>query len=173
MKYEIVNEKLNIKACTIGDLTYEQVRSFLEAWNDGSSISTLTAFIEDESYALVLNKDNDKYGYYLDLCESYLVTTDEKRAAFREKTKNTPWHMTLQLMDKLIMLRRNKEVIDMLGKQKACGLEYPRQIFESIIKEYNFSDEKWHMWKAYLYGIIQGKRMERARRKAGVDHETN
>lgn len=40
MKYEIVNEKLNIKACTIGDLTFEQVRSFLEARNDGSSIST-------------------------------------------------------------------------------------------------------------------------------------
>lgn len=173
MKYEIINEKLNIKACTIGNLTFEQVRGFLEAWNDGSSISTLTAFIEDESYALVLNKDNDQYDCYLELCESYLVTTDEKRAAFRERNKNAPWHMTLQLMDKLIMLRRNKEVIDMLKKQKTCVLEYPRQIFESIIKENSFSNEKWDMWQAYLYGIIQGKRMERARRKAGKDHETN
>jgi len=94
MKYEIVNEKLNIKACTIGDLTFEQVRSFLEARNDGSSISTLTAFIDEEDEALVLNKDDKRYDLYLAMCEKYLSTTDEKRTNFREKSKDNPHYNT-------------------------------------------------------------------------------
>ena len=173
MKYEIVNEKLNIKACTIGDLTFEQVRSFLEARNDGSSISTLTAFIDEEDEALVLNKDDKRYDLYLAMCEKYLSTTDEKRTNFREKSKDNPHFNTVCLLDKLIEMRRVGEIMKMLGNQKEKYADYPKHVFDGIIKKYDFSDERFHMWKAYTYGIIQGKRAERARRKAGAVNEAN
>ena len=74
--YKVINKELNIKSCSIGDLTMQQVQSFLELWDDGCSISTLTAFIDNEDNALVLNKDNQKYEIYLEMCKKYLSTTD-------------------------------------------------------------------------------------------------
>lgn len=60
MKYEVIDKELNIKACSVGDLTMQQVQSFLKLWDDGCSISTLTAFIDKEDKAVVLNRDNDE-----------------------------------------------------------------------------------------------------------------
>nr|DAE57539.1 MAG TPA: hypothetical protein [Caudoviricetes sp.] len=173
MEYKVINEELNIKACRIGDLTMQQVQSFLKLWNDGSSISTLTAFIDEEDKALVLNKDNKNYNLYLTMREKYLSTTDEKRTDFREKSKDNPHYETVCLLDKLIELRRVGEVMKMLGSQKEKYVDYPKHVFDGIIKNYDFSDERFHMWKAYTYGIIQGKRAERARRKAGAVNEAN
>lgn len=48
MGYEVIDKELNIKACSIGDLTLEQVQSFLQLWDDGKPISLLTAFVDRE-----------------------------------------------------------------------------------------------------------------------------
>ena len=173
MGYEVINQELNIKTCSIGDLTLEQVQSFLQLWDDGKPISLLTAFIDEEDEALVLNKDDKRYDLYLAMCEKYLSTTDEKRTNFREKSKDNPHYNTVCLLDKLIELRRVGEVMKMLGNQKEKYVDYPVNVFDGIIKNYDFSDERFHMWKAYTYGIIQGKRAERARRKAGAVNEAN
>ena len=42
--YEVINEKLKLESCSIGDLTLNIVNGMLKSWNDGSSISTLTIF---------------------------------------------------------------------------------------------------------------------------------
>lgn len=173
MGYEVIDKELNIKACSVGDLTMQQVQSFLKLWDDGCSISTLTAFIDNEDNALVLNKDNQKYEICLEMCKKYLSITDEKRADFREKSKDNPFYQTVCLLDKLIEIRRVEKIMKMLGRQKAGSIGYPKSVFDGIIKECDFSSEQFHMWKAYTYGIIQGKRMERSRRKAGIAHETN
>ena len=173
MKYEVINQELNIKTCSIGDLTLEQVQSFFELWNDGSSISTLTVFIDKEDKAVVLNRDNDEYDLCLAMCEKYLSTTDEKRANFREKSKDTPHYQTVCLLDELIEIRRVEKIMKMLGNQKEKYADCPVNVFDGIINEYDFSDERFHMWKAYTYGSIQGKRMERSRRKAGAVNEAN
>ena len=171
--YKVINKELNIKSCSIGDLTMQQVQSFLELWDDGCSISTLTAFIDNEDNALVLNKDNQKYEIYLEMCKKYLSTTDEKRANFREKSKGDPHYQTVCLLDKLIEIRRVEKIMKMLGNQKEKYVDYPVNVFDGIINECDFSDERFYMWKAYTYGIIQGKRMERAKRKAGAVNEAN
>lgn len=44
MAYEVINEKLKVEACRIGDLTMDQVESFLKLWGDGEKIETLTLF---------------------------------------------------------------------------------------------------------------------------------
>lgn len=172
MKYEVIDKELNIKACSIGDLTMQQVKSFLELWDGERPISTLTAFVDNEDNALVLNKDNQKYGLYLAMCKKYLSTTDEKRSNFREEVKDDPCYSTVQILDNLIKRRRDQEIFKMLDDPRIVP-EYPRHVFDVILKKYDFSGEKFRMWKAYTYGVIQGKRMERARRKAGTANETN
>lgn len=37
--YEVINEKLKLESCSIGDLTLNIVNGMLKSWNDGSSIS--------------------------------------------------------------------------------------------------------------------------------------
>ena len=76
MKFEIVNEELKIAACRLADLTMEQVKGFLQQWEDGSSIGTLTLFYDRESGYIVLNRDNKDYKIFLDIAEGYLRASD-------------------------------------------------------------------------------------------------
>ena len=63
MAYEVINEKLKVEACRIGDLTMDQVESFLKLWGDGEKIETLTLFSRRDG-TIVLNRDNKNYPYY-------------------------------------------------------------------------------------------------------------
>ena len=62
MSYEIIDKKLKIEACSIGDLTLDQIQDFLRLWGDNSAISTLTLFLKEDG-TVVLNKDNKYYSY--------------------------------------------------------------------------------------------------------------
>lgn len=71
MEYEVVNEKLGLMSCRVGDLTARQAASFLSQWEEGAAISSLTLFYDPESRKVVLNKDNPNYRVYLALTEKY------------------------------------------------------------------------------------------------------
>lgn len=62
--YEVINEKLKLEACGIGDLTLETVSGMLKQWNDGSSISTLTVFYVPARDTVVINRDHVNYDTY-------------------------------------------------------------------------------------------------------------
>ena len=72
MAYKVINEELQIASCRIADLTMEQVKTFLEIWDDDSSIGTLTMFYDQHRDYLVLNEDNENFQLYLDIVEVYL-----------------------------------------------------------------------------------------------------
>ena len=72
MQYEMVNENLKIAACSISSLTLEQAKHFLELWERGATLGTLTLFYTGDG-VIVLNKDNKMYSDYLEMVENYLV----------------------------------------------------------------------------------------------------
>ena len=76
MNYEIINEKLGIKACRVTELTANQVNCFLSQWEEGAAIGTLTMFFDRKSGDLILNKDNKNYDLYLKLAEAYLGASE-------------------------------------------------------------------------------------------------
>lgn len=78
MAYEVINEKLKVEACRIGDLTMDQVESFLKLWGDGEKIETLTLFSRRDG-TIVLNRDNKNYPYYKDIVEAYLEFDEDTR----------------------------------------------------------------------------------------------
>lgn len=43
--YKVIDEKLNLKSCSVKDLTMNQIIQFLQQWNDESTISTLSVFL--------------------------------------------------------------------------------------------------------------------------------
>ena len=166
MGYEVANEKLGIMSCRLGDLTAKQVASFLAQWEEGAAISSLTLFYDSESQNVVLNKDNPDYELYLMLTEKYLAACKEKREELAGKLKSNGLKEAVMELDKVIKKRDCAKTLLMLDKMPAytdeCGLNM--MIFDALRQRR--SDPFWNMYQAFIYGIIQGKRIERAKKKA-------
>lgn len=69
---------------------------------------------------------------------------------------------TLRVLDRAIEQRKLIEVLDML-KYSYIG-EVPREIIQSIFQKYDSG--LIGLCQVFIYGVIEGKRAERARRKA-------
>lgn len=158
--YEVINEELGIKACGLADLTAEQVAHFLGLWEDGARIGTLTVFFESETGDLVLNKDNEMYDTYRDLAENYMSASSEVRRKLQE---NCPVSMkeTLRVMESCLKSRRiEKEIFR--ARNNEIASEPSRLILNEIFKRYDLPTA---VCVAFGYGMMQGKRIERAKRK--------
>lgn len=163
MKFEIVNEELKIAACRLADLTMEQVSGFLKQWDDDSSIGTLTLFYDRESGYVVLNRDNKDYKIFLDIAEGYLGASDEARKRIEEETPEGVCQTILVLKNSLIWRRIDRA----LYQSKHNSIEKPERIVvNEIIKQSD--DRAVSAYIAFRYGVICGKRAERAKRKKQI-----
>lgn len=158
MSYEVVNKELMIEACKIEDLTAGQVIGFLKLWDDDSSINTLTLFVKKDG-TVVLNRDNAHYELYKDLTEGYLKADENIRKVFKIPKGAEE---TINILERVIEQRKLIEVLDML-KYSYIG-EVPREIIQSIFQRYDSG--LIALCQVFIYGVIEGKRAERARRKA-------
>lgn len=160
MRYEVINEELKIAACRLADLTMEQVEGFLQQWEDGSSIGTLTLFYDRESGYVVLNRDNKDYKLFLDIAEGYLGASDEARKRIEEEAPEGACQTILVLQNSLIWRKIDRAIY----QSKHIFIEEPERIVvNEIIKQSD--DRAVSAYIAFRYGVICGKRTERARRK--------
>lgn len=158
MAYEVINEKLKVEACRLGDLTMNQVESFLKLWGDGEKIETLTLFLKQDG-TVVLNRDNKNHQYFKEIAESYLGLDEESR-----KKMEIPEgaRETLRVLDRAIEQRKITEVCEML---KHSVINFQKYDFvRKIFMKYESSEIA--MYQAYCYGVIEGKRVERAKKRS-------
>ena len=165
--YEIIDESLKLESCGINYLTLEQASSFLSQWEDGAKLGTLTLFFNPETGYLVLNKDHVQYEFNLKLAKSYLSASGKELDAYRERFGGR-LEETLRVMDNFREYSRIQSDLSMIEYQ---GLSvFSDRVTESVL----LSLEKkqiptcFLMSQAYSYGVMNGKRMDRARRKAGA-----
>lgn len=168
--YEAINKELGIKACSIGDLTMREMDGMLKQWNDGSSISTLTLFYDYKEDAIVLNRDNKNYDIYREFAERYLMCTEEEREEFRSKFMEPVGNAMMEnirVLENAISCRRNARDLFLLSNQPAMDERYDIQnsLLDAIEREYGFLSNHFLMFKAFQYGVMQGKRIERQKRK--------
>lgn len=157
--YETINADLEIDACNLSDLTAEQVSCFLNQWEEGASIGTLTVF-NDEKNILVLNKDNEQYDTYRELAETYMGGSAEIRKQLWEKCPNG-MKETLQVMENCLKRRRiSRELFR--AEKNTIKSKTSWLVLDALIKD---CDSHRAVTTAFRYGMIQGKRMERAKRK--------
>lgn len=164
MEYEVVNEKLGLMSCRLGDLTAKQVASFLAQWEEGAAISSLTLFYDPESQKVILNKDNPNYKTYLALTEKYLAASPEKRKELAGKLKSEGQKEAVRVLDSAIERRDCAKTLLMFDKMPAYTDEYGLNIMVFDALRQRRSDPFWNMYQAFQYGIIQGKRIERKKR---------
>ena len=157
--YEVINEELGIMACDLEDLTTAQVVNFLGSWEDNAKIGTLTMFLDD-SYNLVLNRNHKNYVMNLKVAQSYMAFDEEQRSAFREKYEER-FPEEIHLMERILCQKKWK--VEMRRAAKTCNLDQ-QEIF--VIQ--NIFDKYSNLFGAsiiFQYGVMQGKRLERAKRK--------
>lgn len=161
--YEIIDESLKINACNISDLTLKQVQQFLGCWNDSSSISKLTLFAENDG-TIVLNKDSRDYDFYRKLAKSYISSTLERRKEIKARC-DIALEETFAVMDAALRQRRTMREMEILGRHKMPDAEYVEMI-DCIIKKRGAG--VLGAIQVFTYGFMQGKRVERARKKRMV-----
>ena len=157
--YEVINEELGIKACNLADLTAEQMSNFLGQWEEGARIGTLTLFYESETGAVVLNKDNEMYSEYLSLAEDYLGAEPDVRREVRDKCPESVKE-TLNVLENCLKSRRIEKELFRARKNHITS-KPSRMVLDSIISRYNGVAA---VFMAFRYGVMQGKRMERAKK---------
>ncbi len=160
MCYEVINEELRIKACSIGDLTTEQAVRFLKGWGDGAKLGELTLFYEAGSGDLVLNKDCEDYNIYLDMAEAFMGGDYETRIEIK---KACPPKMieAIWVMEKCIKARRIDTELFRAGSH-FIESKPSWTVLNEIPNRYNLQSS---ISIAFHYGVMQGKRMERYKKR--------
>lgn len=157
--YEVINEELGIKACGLADLTAEQVSHFLGLWEEGAKIGALTAFVENDT--LVLNKNNKMYAAYRDIAEAYMGADDERRKEIRKNCQIPQMDETFDLMEKCLESRKvSKELLK--AENNVILNDSSWMVLYGIRRRYDFMRA---VSIAFRYGVMQGKRAERAKKK--------
>lgn len=156
MAYEVIDEDLKVEACEIGDLTLSQIESFLRLWGDGEKIETLTVFSRQDG-TIVLNKNHPGYKAFKDFTLSYLQLEDSEREKMDppEGIKEAA-----AVIDRAIEQRRIAKALDIL--KYSYINEAPHEIIQSIFRK--FESGMIGLCQVFNYGVIEGKRAERARR---------
>ncbi len=165
--YEIIDETLKIASCGINDLTLGQASSFLSQWEDGATLGSLTLFINTETGYLVLNRDNAQYEHNLKLAKAHLSASDEQIEKYRDRLGGR-LSETVEVIDKFRKYRQIQDDLEAVEHQglMLSGNYITRNVLSSLEKKQ--IPTCFLMSHAYSYGVMNGKRMERARRKAGM-----
>ena len=170
--YKIIDEKLGLASSSLSELTMKQVTCILNQFEDGASIETLTLFYDKSADSVVLNSDNKDFDIYLRLAEAFLKADQEKEQEIVDKVP-FGFRETLEVLRDVKLIRKIKEELRINGQQWIVGIKgtYLHAVFNEIIKKSGgFRSPMFLMSQAYTYGVIQGKREERARRKGGATH---
>lgn len=159
MKYQMVNEELQIASCRLSDLTLKDAELILKQWETGTELGTLTMFYNSEDGVLVLNADDEMYESYLQIAEGYLTGSFEHRKELRNKAPES-MKSSINLMGKCLKCRCfNKRTFQ---AQNNYLNDIQREYVNTLIKKY---DPASAVCIAFRAGMISGKRIERARRK--------
>lgn len=167
MIYELINRELNLWSCSIADMTMEQIECFLKQWNDGSRIGALTLFYDMKEKAIVLNRDHKNYDFYLKVCTRYLSIGKDKREQFAAKIKSDTAHDVIDILDTAIQTAENQHTLFLMDNQPLIPDEFNVywDMYRLIMQKYPNSHPSIWMFKAFKCGVMQGKRMERAKKK--------
>ena len=159
--YEVINEKLGIKACGLADLTAEQVNHFLGLWEDDARIGTLTLFFDNETGDLILNKDNEMYDTYRELAEEYMGATAEVRKEMYENCQVDRLQETFNVMENCLKFRTiEKELFR--ARKNYIGSNTEDTVLNEIEKRYDLAAA---VSVAFRYGVMYGKRIERVKKR--------
>lgn len=166
MSYEVIDEEQKIAACNVADLTASQAVSFFKANGADKKIGDFTFFWRKTNGMVVLNKDNPEYEDLLSWVKDWLKLPKSERLE-AEQMIEPRLKRDAERLNKCADRREALEEYKRLQKHYVDGsaIDVLELIYERSEKRQGFQEYELLM-KAYTYGVMQGKRKERARRKS-------
>lgn len=142
----------------------------------GDRLATLTLFYDKGEDMLVLNREHKYYEQYRRIVELYMQSPVEAQELLDGQGESKPIEELRHVLDSCALIRHNSWEMFILGNQPLAGCYGTDvgNIFQEIIgkaESKGFQARQniyFLMPQAYTYGVIQGKRADRARRKAGA-----
>lgn len=175
MNYKIIDKALNLYSCGVDDLTAEFQEQFKMQYGYDEAFNDITVFYDIENTAIVLNESHK----YFDLSQEFVIAYLSADQATRDiikiekQCKNTKCSQgIIKILDVALVDIKAKQEFSILEKIPLGEFlqisDVTKGVFTLIQKYTNCHCPLMPMQFAHLYGIIQGKRKERARKKIKI-----
>ena len=165
MAYKLVDEELQIYSCSLADLTLKQTAVILRQWEKDTKIGELTVFYNPITGNLVLNRDNKDYEDMLEIAQCYLKASDKSRENALEENCSRGIE-ELEVLNNCVKDRMIQQEIKRIHKHSV------QDKYIGVLNYLYRKEPKGLVQSSsFIYGMMCGKREERARRKGGVCHE--
>ena len=162
MKYlDIISEKHRIATIKPEDLEYGLALDILKQWKSGIKLSELTLYYDLNEDYLVINKSSDLYEVLRDLAITFFEADNEKRAEIMMEAP-PKLKMSVRVLGNCIRQRQQNNTIEQI-RQNYIDPQYRPTL--DYMRDNNMS-----ICNAFVYGVMCGKREERARRKRGASN---
>lgn len=160
MKYlNIISEKHRIATIKPEDLEYGLAVDILKQWESGIKLSELTLYYDKNEDYLVINKSSDLYETLRDLSVTFFEADGEKRVSLLLEAPQK-LKMSVRVLRNCVRQRQQNETIKQV-KNNYIDPKY-RPILDHM------RDIDMSIYNAFVYGVMCGKREERARKKRGA-----
>ena len=162
---EFVSETERIACIRLHELTAGQAGIFFNQFKN-SPLSTLTVLYDEQNDTLILNRDNRMYEEIWQTVLDYMaLSEDAKEELHSREDMPDAYKEIYAVIDGMILRRKAKRDIFILQNQRGGYLPISTR---KAIWSWCDCNENLAMHYAYQYGIIQGKREERAKRERGA-----
>lgn len=159
---ELINKKFNVWACSIMELTFEDIKFFLDTYKS-EPLSNFAFGYDDKMGKIILIKEYKGFELYAQVVPAYLEADEATRLDMKSRFKKAIPEDNFDILDMAIEYRYCRETMRILNKQFSDTYLEDNVIdfIETDIK--NGPEKQMYLFN---YGIILGKRMEREKKKA-------
>ena len=157
---KLIDKKLNMWSCTLGELTYRQICILKAALGEDSVLGGFESFFDDKTGQIIMNEERKDFALNKEIYSKYLGATDTEKEMYKNKHQNDANYLDLfDYLDFVNTKIKDYKMLKILGYQP-INWSVPR-----LWKKMNNQDMGGDLMAMYNYGLIQEKRMERAKRK--------
>lgn len=158
---ELINKEFNIWACDIMELAFKEIEVYLNLY-ENAPLNEF-AFLCTKTGEIVLIKGFKNFELYKIVIPSYLGAKEEKKQYIRDKCQNIIPDDNFDILDRAVEERYFRDTLRILRKQS-----YDTYLDDNFVDfiETDTKNKVERQFYLFNYGIMLGKRMERAKKKA-------
>lgn len=174
MSCKVINKDLNLFSCNKGDVENEWMDIRTDTYHAGYDIDGLTTFYNPQTDKLIIVKDAEHFEQLKHIAEGYLSLNSEQRNEFNNNNIPKSIEGFMNVLKETVYIREEKIKKETLNKkvQSIRGIlikhNIPYDVLDEIIAIYDGygqGSKTFGLIDIYNYGVIQGKRTERAKKK--------
>jgi hypothetical protein len=165
---KIIDKELNMWSCQPEELDCRQMKLLTRGLPEWDTPFTFESFFDDLMGKFTVNENCFDFDDKITMYTLYLKATPEKRADFKEKHSDDD--EIFEYLDIIQSKIENSKFCDLLSKQPHHFELY--STFENVRLTLGCSYNSTYFYNMiYNYGVMQGKRAERAKRKKALAKE--